>query len=265
MEDAKKNKYKALIVDDDTDLLEMLSDILTIAGLKVVTAIDGVDGIFKYSNETFDIILSDIKMPKKDGVKFVQYVQASEAQKMMKAGNTFKATPIILISASAEEYKVELEVLGNIEILTKPFSPKAVIEKVTKLLERKFSTNTTAAGTLLSFKPGEYLIQEGDIGTDIYFVKEGSLNVVKKNQTGSDVVVSTVKGGEMVGEMGFLLKKKRTASVVAVTDSLVISIPKEKFEAVLDLQPKWFKVLFETISTRLEETTKLLVDAKSKP
>jgi CRP-like cAMP-binding protein len=264
MDDTNKNKYKALIVDDDTDLLEMLSEILTTAGLEVVTATDGVDGSLKYNNETFDIILSDIKMPRKDGIKFVESIQASEAQKMMKVGNTFKATPIILITASAEEYKVELEVLENIEILTKPFSPTVVIEKVTKLLERKLSTNTAESGTILTFKAGEYLIHEGEIGTDLYFVKEGSFNVMKKSQDGSDVVVTTVKGGEMVGEMGFILHKKRTASVVAVTDSLIISIPKEKFEAVLLAQPKWFKILFETISTRLEETTKLLVEAKSK-
>jgi CheY-like chemotaxis protein len=264
MDDPKKAKYKALIVDDDSDLLEMLSEILTSAGLKVVTATDGVDGSFKYNNEAFDIILSDIKMPKKDGIKFVQFIQASENQKMMKAGNTFKPTPIILISASAEEYKVELEVLGNIDILTKPFSPRLVMEKVTKLLERKVSTNTASAGTMLAFKAGEYVIQEGDSGTDIYFVKEGSLSVIKKSQNGSDIVVTTIKAGEMLGEMGFLLHKNRTASVLAVTDSLVISIPKEKFESVLSTQPKWFKVLFETISTRLEETTKLLVEARSK-
>jgi CheY-like chemotaxis protein len=265
MDDTKRNRYKALIVDDDPDLLEMLSEILTGAGFKVVTATDGVDGSFKFNNETFDIILSDIKMPKKDGIKFVQSIKASEAQKMTKVGNTFKPTPIVLISASAEEYKLELEILGNIEILKKPFSPAVVLEKVTNLLERKFSTNAATTGTILTLKAGEYLIQEGETGTDIYFVKEGSFNVMKKSQQGTDVFVTTVKGGEIVGEMGFILHKKRTASVVAVTDSLIISIPKEKFEAVLLAQPKWFKILFETISTRLEETTKLLVEAKSKP
>jgi CheY-like chemotaxis protein len=265
MNDTKKNKYKALVVDDDSDLLEMLSEILTTAGFKVVTATDGMDGLFKYNNETFDIILSDIKMPKKDGIKFVQNIQDSEAKKMMNARKTFKATPIILISASAEEYKVELEVLGNIEILTKPFSPKVVLEKVTKLLESKVSTNNAAVGAMLTFKAGEYLIQEGEIGTDIYFIKEGNLNVMKKSHDGSDVFVTSVKGGEIVGEMGIVLHKKRTASVIAVTDSLVISIPKEKIEAVLVDQPKWFNVLFETITSRLEETTKLLVESKSKP
>ena len=80
----KNNKAKVLIVDDDTDLLELLSDIMTNEGYKVITATDGLDGSFKFNNETFDIVLTDIKMPKKDGIKFVQFIHAADAQKKLK-------------------------------------------------------------------------------------------------------------------------------------------------------------------------------------
>ena len=46
----KNNKAKVLIVDDDTDLLELLSDIMTNEGYKVITATDGLDGSFKFNN-----------------------------------------------------------------------------------------------------------------------------------------------------------------------------------------------------------------------
>ena len=68
----------------------------------------------------------------------------------------------------------------------------------------------------------------------------------------------------MVGEMGFLLHKVRTASVLAVTDCVLITIQKEKLEAVISTQPKWFKILLETVTTRLEDTTRLLIEEKSK-
>jgi CheY-like chemotaxis protein len=259
----QKNKHKILIVDDDNDLLEMLSDILTNAGFKVVTATDGIDGSFKYSNETFDLVLTDIKMPKKDGIKFVQYIQSNDAQKMMKIGSNSKATPIILISASVDEYRMEIDLLENIDILSKPFSPREVVDKVNFLLDKKVST-TASAGAMVTFKAGEFVIKEGETGTDIFFVKEGKLSVVRKGANGKNVVISSVGAGEMVGEMGFLLHRTRTASVMAVTDCSLISIPKEKFEVVISAQPKWFKVLFETISTRLEDTTRLLVEERSK-
>ena len=263
MEAPKKPKYKALIVDDDKDLLEVLTDIFEAANFKVITACDGLDATFKFSNEMFDIILTDIKMPKKDGIKFVQYIQATEAQKMMKAGASMKPTPIILISAAIEDYRVELEVLGHIEVLSKPFTPKQVMEKVMGLLEKKTDAQT-ATGNLLSLKPGEYLMKEGDLSTDLFFVKEGCLKIVKKSESGEEVLITTIKAGEMIGEVGVLLHKRRSASAVALEESLVITIPKEKFESHFAAQPKWFKILFETVSNRLEDTTKWLVEERAK-
>jgi CheY-like chemotaxis protein len=263
MEAPKKPKYKALIVDDDKDLLEVLTDIFEASNFKVITACDGLDATFKFSNEMFDIILTDIKMPKKDGIKFVQYIQATEAQKMMKAGTNFRPTPIILISAAIEDYRVELEVLGHIEVLSKPFTPKQVMEKVLGLLEKKTDPQN-ANGNLLSLKPGDFLMKEGDLSTDLFFVKEGCLKIVKKSESGEEVLVTTIKAGEMIGEVGVLLHKRRTASAIATEESLVISIPKEKFESHFAAQPKWFKILFETVSNRLEDTTKLLVEERVK-
>ncbi len=263
MEVPKKPKYKALIVDDDKDLLEVLTDIFEAANFKVITACDGLDATFKFSNEMFDIILTDIKMPKKDGIKFVQYIQATEAQKMMKAGASMKPTPIILISAAIEDYRVELEVLGHIEVLSKPFTPKQVMEKVMGLLEKKTDAQA-ATGNLLSLKPGEYLMKEGDLSTDLFFVKEGCLKIVKKSESGEEILITTIKAGEMIGEVGVLLHKRRSASAVALEESLVITIPKEKFESHFAAQPKWFKILFETVSNRLEDTTKWLVEERAK-
>ncbi len=107
-------------------------------------------------------------------------------------------------------------------------------------------------------------MKEGDTDDNIYFVKNGLLRVTKKDRDGQDVLVCTVGPGEIVGELGFLLKKTRSASVVASQDSSLILIPKQKFEEIISEQPKWFKVLFETISTRLEETTTQLVEERSK-
>jgi DNA-binding response OmpR family regulator len=259
----QKPKQKILIVDDNTDLLEMLSEILIKAGFKIVTATDGVDGTFKFSNEAFDLVITDIKMPKKDGIQLVQFIHNFDSKMRLKPGNSKKATPVILISASIEEYRMDIDLLENIQVLNKPFSPKEVVDMVNSLLDKK-SNPSSSPGSLISFKTGEYVIKEGDVCNDMFYVKEGKLNVVKKNTENINVTICTVGAGEMVGEMGFLLHRTRTASVVALTDSVLISIPKEKFESVMADQPKWFKLLFETVTTRLESTTKLLVEEKSR-
>lgn len=255
-------KPKVLIVDDDNDLLEMLVDIFTSGGLKVVTAVDGVDASFKYNNEEFDAIITDIKMPKKDGIKFVQHIQLIETQKMMKQGSSYKALPVFLISASIDDYHAELELISNVDVISKPFSPKDVLQKVKNALEN--SRSQAPQSVSLRFSSGDFVMKEGDSGTDIFFVKSGKLQVSKKGLNDAEVILCTVGVGEIVGEMGFLLHKNRSASVKAILDSELISIPKDKFDSIITAQPKWFRVLFETIASRLEDTTKDLVNEKSK-
>ncbi len=261
MEDSDSKKFKILLVDDDVDFRDMLSEILTKAGYKVTTSVDGVDGSFKYSNETFDLLITDIKMPKKDGIKFVQFIQTDEVQKKMKLGSAFKPLPIIFVSASVHDYQIEIELLGNIDVFSKPFKTSEVLDKVNRLLDKKPAIETS--GTLI-FKKGSVIFREGDQSSELYFVKEGTLNVFKKAKNGIEIKVSTVGQGEMIGEMGVLLKKPRTANVLAATDCVLINIPREKINAVFESQPKWFKVLLETVTARLEDTTDNLAEERSK-
>jgi CRP-like cAMP-binding protein len=261
--DSIKPRLKVLLVDDDSDLLILLSDIFEVEGYKVVTAKDGVDGSFKFANEIFDIVVTDIRMPKKDGIKFVQFIKATDAQRQVKTGEYTKTTPVLFISASLDDYSAEIGLFTKSAFLSKPFSSKDVIKKVNKLLEKTSSTGVNE-NTERCYKEGEFIIHEGDQDTDIYYVKDGSLQVLVKDKNEQMVSVATIKTGEIIGELGFLLRKPRTASVVALSDSILIPIPREKFDAVISAQPKWFKVLFETIALRLENTTKLLVEEKTK-
>jgi CRP-like cAMP-binding protein len=260
--DAKKSLKKILVVDDDNDILEMLTEILSNAGHKVTVASDGVACTFKFNNEAFDLVITDIRMPKKDGIKLVEAIHASDSTRIMKQGSTARPTPVILVSASINDYQMEIELLRNIEILNKPFSPKEVVEKVANLLNIKTSSHTDSK--VLDIKPGEILLKQGDPCKEIFFVKSGSLKVVRKSNQGLEVEIIKIGPGEMIGELGFLLDKKRSASVIAITECSLITIPIEKFETIISTQPKWFKTLFETIARRLEDTTLLLAEERSK-
>lgn len=261
MEDAEKKKSKILLVDDDADFREMLSDILTKAGYKVTTSPDGVDGSFKYSNEAFDLLITDIKMPKKDGIKFVQFIQTDEVQKKMKHGSAFKPLPIIFVSASVQDYQIEIELLGNIDVFSKPFKTSDVLEKVHRLLDKKPAAQSSG---VVNYKKGSVIFREGDTSSDLYFVKEGSLTIFKKATNGIEVKITSVGPGEMIGEMGMLLRKPRSATVLAATDCSLINIQRDKVEAVLEGQPKWLKVLLDTVTARLEETSQTLAEERSK-
>ncbi len=253
-------KINVLIVDDDPDILEMLTEIFFNAGYRVITAIDGLDGTFKYTNEIFDIVITDVKMPKKDGVKFVQHIQLLDSQRSQKAGGQPRLTPILLISASLDEYRIEIDLLENIEVQSKPFSPKEVLSKVQRLLSKKPAEQPVSG--VFYFKAGEFAMREGDLSSSIFFIKEGEFHVMKKDEKGREHIIAHAHAGELVGEMGFLFQKYRTASLLAIKDCVVISIPKEKFEAVMTSQPKWINALFLTLSTRLDDLAKAVVEKK---
>ncbi len=255
-------KFKVLIADDDKDLLEMLVDIFTSDGMEVITAVDGVDAILKYGQQEFDAVITDSKMPKKDGLKLVEHIRSVEVEKKKTIGNSFVPTPIFLISASVDDYRKEIDLLTNVEVITKPFRPVEALRRVRQVLQG--SQSEVPQDDTLQFKAGEFVMREGDPTTDIFYVKSGQLKVTKTGSNSTEVTICTVKVGEIVGELGFLLHKPRSASVVAVLDSELVAIPKEKFDRILSAQPKWFKMLFETIAARLEDTTEFLVEERSK-
>lgn len=71
-------KTKLLLIDDEIELLENLSDLLELIGFQVDTAKSGNKGIKKIQEENYDVIITDISMPDGDGYKVLEYVKSRE-------------------------------------------------------------------------------------------------------------------------------------------------------------------------------------------
>ena len=66
-----------LIIDDERSIRNVLKDILANEGFTVEEATDGEEGLQKFQSGNFDVILCDIKMPRIDGIEFLQKVMAT--------------------------------------------------------------------------------------------------------------------------------------------------------------------------------------------
>lgn len=104
----------------------------------------------------------------------------------------------------------------------------------------------------LQLKPNDYLINEGDESTEMFFLQTGTLGVFKKKGE-EEVQIGTIYAGEVVGEMSFLDKEKRSASVKAISEASVAVIPLLKFEKVLSDLPPWYTALIKTLLDRLRK------------
>jgi two-component system alkaline phosphatase synthesis response regulator PhoP len=119
-------KGRILVVDDEIYIVHILDFSLGMEGYEVLTALDGEQAVEKARAEKPDLIVLDIMMPKLDGY---------ETCKRLKADPETKDVPVILLSAKGRnvDQKVGFEV-GADDYITKPFSPRKLVERINAIL-----------------------------------------------------------------------------------------------------------------------------------
>jgi len=141
-------KQKILVVDDEPDILEMVTVNLKSAGFEVVTAADGADALQKARAISPSLIILDVLLPESDGLEVCKGIRRDPKTALI---------PIIMLTAKASEVDrvVGLE-LGADDYVTKPFSPRELILRVKKLLTRRAAPaagETIQCGELLIDRP----------------------------------------------------------------------------------------------------------------
>lgn len=121
-------RERILVVEDETDLREVLSYNLTREGFKVSSAGDGGEGVRTALEEKPDLILLDLMLPDVDGLEVCRRVRQDP---------NIGATPIIMVTAKDEETDVILGLgVGADDYIAKPFSVKELIARVKAVLRR---------------------------------------------------------------------------------------------------------------------------------
>jgi len=117
-----------LVVDDDPVILRLLQVNFELEGIEVVTAADGDDGLKIAQSDPPDLVISDIMMPKVNGLELLAALRSSPDTASL---------PVILLSAKAQVADVQrgLE-LGADDYITKPFDPLELIDRVYKVLAK---------------------------------------------------------------------------------------------------------------------------------
>ena len=106
------NKIKILIVEDDPNLGKILLEYLEAKNFEISLAVDGEDGLDKFLNNSWDILLLDVMMPKKDGFSLARDIRKVDQN-----------IPIIFLTAKSQKDNViKAFKLGADDYLTKPFS-----------------------------------------------------------------------------------------------------------------------------------------------
>ena len=123
---------KILIVEDDISIQALLHDFIQEAGHSVVLATDGVEALAKYSEQTFDLVLLDIMLPKIDGYGVCEVIRQKSN------------VPIIMLTAlDNEENQIKGLDLQADDYITKPFSMPVLLRKIAAVLRRSSKQDDT--------------------------------------------------------------------------------------------------------------------------
>jgi len=123
-----KRNIKILLVDDEPDILEIISYNLSAEGYQIITAENGLEAVKKAKKELPQLVILDVMMPEMDGI---------EACELIRKDPNLKNVVITFLTARGEDYSQLAGFdAGADDYITKPIKPKVLISKVKALLRR---------------------------------------------------------------------------------------------------------------------------------
>ena len=118
---------KILLIEDNAPLLAMERELLSEAGHDVVTATNGKEALLLFADTSFDLVVTDVGMPEKDGLETISHLRRK-----------YPTLKIIAVSGGgrveAGDYLVMARKLGAAQTLVKPFTGEQLIKAVDKVL-----------------------------------------------------------------------------------------------------------------------------------
>ncbi|PYL61678.1 MAG: DNA-binding response regulator [Verrucomicrobia bacterium] len=140
-----------LIIEDETDVADLLSLNLRKAGFRVSTAGDGASGLQKARDDRPDFIILDLMLPKMAGLEVCRILKSDAATARM---------PILMLTAKAEEIDriVGLE-FGADDYVTKPFSPREIVLRIRAIFRRGEKADESLSAGPISIDPARHEVR----------------------------------------------------------------------------------------------------------
>jgi len=124
------HKKKILLVDDEPQMLELLSTLLREAGYQTMNAANGPEalGLYLYGlcHDPFDLMVLDVSMPRIDGLQVLETIRKDEQNRSIACGD---GIPIIMLTAYKSTCMVSFN-LGCDDYLLKPLQPETLLKKI---------------------------------------------------------------------------------------------------------------------------------------
>jgi DNA-binding response OmpR family regulator len=150
--------HRVLLLEDDANLGQIVQEHLQMQGFEVTLCVDGEDGLKACAQNSFDLCLVDIMMPRKDGFTFARELRQRDQK-----------TPLIFLTAkSLKEDRIEGFKIGCDDYITKPFSVEELLLRIQAVLRRTTASAVSAPTTTVfdigsfQFDSTRHILRQGD-------------------------------------------------------------------------------------------------------
>jgi len=127
MNKENRARQSVLSVDDDRDLRDLLHELISDMGLTSATAVDGMDALVKMKEEQFDIVVTDINMPRLNGIGLIKRIAAD-----------YIDTDVIAITGFQTEYNyTDIIALGASDFISKPININEFEAKIKRIVRER--------------------------------------------------------------------------------------------------------------------------------
>ena len=123
----EKNRFSVLVVDDNQELRDLLHEAITSWGHTSKTAVDGVDALEKLTENRFDIVITDIHMPRMDGLELIKQISSD-----------FPQADVIAITGYPTRYPFnDIVKVGANDFIIKPFSVNELEARLNRIIRER--------------------------------------------------------------------------------------------------------------------------------
>jgi len=272
----KINMKKILLIEDNPEVRENTSEILSLANYEVLVAENGKIGVDLAQRQKPDLIICDIMMPELDGYGVLHILGKNEQT---------AAIPFIFLTAKTEKTDIRKGMnLGADDYLTKPFDDTDLLNAI----EARFRKNAmqqkqydvTLEGLDNFIKDAQLVLNlkdlgkdrkvktlkkkaeiytEGDVPLQVYFIKSGNVKTFKSHPDGKELIMNLYAASDFFGFEPVLENGNYTESAVAIQETELISIPRHDFLLMIQSHPDVSRSFIHLLCKKVaERETQLL-------
>lgn len=268
---------KILLIEDNPDVRENTSEILSLANYEVIVAENGKIGVDLAQKHKPDLIICDIMMPELDGYGVLHILSKNEET---------AAIPFIFLTAKTEKSDIRKGMnLGADDYLTKPFDDTDLLNAIESRLRKNAMQqkhyDASAEGLdnfikdaqsvlnikdlgkdrkVKTVKKKTEIYSEGDMPLHVFFIKSGNVKTFKSHPDGKELIMNLYAANDFFGFEPILENANYTESAVAMQETELITIPRHDFLLMIQAHPDVSRSFIHLLCKKVAEREGQLIN-----